>query len=313
MEQFTTFISSRGILKSCGAHNARPVSSESLIDTGLLQQHHPGGSVYVCTDALSAFAREFLPLIEQPFTLVSGDSDVPVSGEGVGGQTLERILSHPHCQAWYAQNLAFRHAKLFALPIGLDYHTAWERPGTWAVSPVSPLAQERQLLDILARSPPFHERYLAVYCNFQHVLERGDRRECLESMDRSVCFLEPGHVPRASSWARQAEFLFVASPSGAGMDCHRTWEALLLGCIPIVRRSPLSELLQGLPALIVDDWSEVRRGRLESCFRELANRRFDFSPLFRDTWMRRVHGLAAHPSVDGTLAEFRRLLTRSPA
>ena len=30
----------------------------------------------------------------------------------------------------------------------------------------------------------------------------------------------------------------VISPMGNGLDCHRTWEALYLGVIPLVRGSP---------------------------------------------------------------------------
>jgi hypothetical protein len=41
------------------------------------------------------------------------------------------------------------------------------------------------------------------------------------------------------------------------MDCHRTWEALALGCIPIVKRSAFSDLFQNLPVLIVDDWGNI--------------------------------------------------------
>ena len=30
------------------------------------------------------------------------------------------------------------------------------------------------------------------------------------------------------------KYTFILSPAGIGLDCHRTWEALCLGCIPIV-------------------------------------------------------------------------------
>lgn len=41
------------------------------------------------------------------------------------------------------------------------------------------------------------------------------------------------------------------------MDCHRTWEILLLKTVPIVLKSSLSPLYQGLPVIQVDDWEEV--------------------------------------------------------
>ncbi len=49
-----------------------------------------------------------------------------------------------------------------------------------------------------------------------------------------------------------AESKFVLSPPGFGEDCYRTWEAVLLGAVPIVRRSPLQQLYDGAPVVVVD-------------------------------------------------------------
>jgi hypothetical protein len=43
------------------------------------------------------------------------------------------------------------------------------------------------------------------------------------------------------------------------------WECLYLGVVPIVERSTHTELWEkrGLPLLLIDDWREVNRERLE--------------------------------------------------
>jgi hypothetical protein len=187
----------------------------------------------------------------------------------------------------------------------------WEKPGLWGLTAVSPIAQEKHLLDAWASSPEIHQRYFGAYCNWTGTLERGDRRMCLERVDRALCFIEAGRVSRASTWSRQAEFLFVLSPEGAGVDCHRTWEALLLGCIPIVKRSAVSELLVRLPALIVEDWEQVRRPMLEDFVSGLSRKTFDYSVLFRDTWTRRIHGLPPSGPLEFSHADFRRAMTRT--
>lgn len=51
---------------------------------------------------------------------------------------------------------------------------------------------------------------------------------------------------------------FVVSPPGNGMDCHRTWEALALGAIPVVQNSSLWSLYRGERVLVVNDFKEVR-------------------------------------------------------
>jgi hypothetical protein len=52
---------------------------------------------------------------------------------------------------------------------------------------------------------------------------------------------------------------FVLSPPGNGPDCHRTWEALYLGAIPIVLRNswPFSRL--DIPVLVVESWNNLER------------------------------------------------------
>ena len=57
------------------------------------------------------------------------------------------------------------------------------------------------------------------------------------------------------AWEMQSQF--VLSPLGAGFDCHRTWEALLLGCIPIVKAAKINDLFEGLPVITVHDWNEI--------------------------------------------------------
>lgn len=58
--------------------------------------------------------------------------------------------------------------------------------------------------------------------------------------------------------------LFVVSPPGNGRQAHRTWETLLLGSIPIVRRSlsPEDHLYDGLPVVLVNHYYDVTLHRL---------------------------------------------------
>lgn len=311
MERLSTFVSSRGLLKSCPVRNEQPISSHALIDDTLLERHRANDAIYVCTDALENFSRNFLPEIEAPFVLVSGDSDRAISDSFLSEPALQRLLEDPRLLHWYAQNLAAQHEKLHPLPIGLDYHTMWERPGTWGITAVSPIAQENSLLNILAASPEFSQRYLSAYCNWHFAIHRGDRQECFDRCEKTSCFFEANAIPRNSSWMRQAECMFVASPEGAGMDCHRTWEALLLGCIPVVKRNPLADLFSGLPVLILEDWQELTRERMHAFATETYGKKFDFSPLFRSYWVEKISGIGNLLQLKPmTLSEFRGFLTR---
>lgn len=64
--------------------------------------------------------------------------------------------------------------------------------------------------------------------------------------------------------------VFVLSPQGNGLDCHRTWEALYSGAIPVVTRGTLSETLTNeLPILVTPDWATFL-GSSEEELREAA-------------------------------------------
>jgi len=290
MEQLTSLISSRGLLKSCHSHNREPISSSPDIDADLLERHAHGRSIYVCTDALINFATNFLPEIELPFVLVSGDGDTAVSAELLNHPVITALLDNELLVSWFAQNLSATHPKIQHLPIGLDYHTMWERPGAWGISAMSAIAQENTLLNTLASAPSFSDRYMNAYCNWRPVPGWGDREECYAQIDRSICLFESGSVSRASTWQRQAEFLYVISPEGIGMDCHRTWEAILLGCVPIVKRNAVTPLYANLPVIVVDDWNEVNSHYLREQSNYFSIKKFDYSSIFKAHWTNLISG-----------------------
>ena len=69
-------------------------------------------------------------------------------------------------------------------------------------------------------------------------------------------------MSRKDLWEKKVQYLFSVSPHGIGLDCHRTWEDLLLGCIVIVKTSSLDPLYEGLPVVIVKDWNEISSANL---------------------------------------------------
>ena len=67
---------------------------------------------------------------------------------------------------------------------------------------------------------------------------------------------------------------FAVSPDGNGKDCHKTWEALYMKSIPIVKRWHGTERFKklGIPMLMVDEWSEFKDLSLsEEVYNDLWN------------------------------------------
>ncbi len=297
-------------MKSCKARNSAPVSSNDYIDPHILDRHYSGDSIYVCTDALLNFSLNVIEKIQHPFTLVTGDSDTPINNNLIQHEAIKKILDHPHLVNWYAQNMVADHPKLHQMPIGMDYHTMWERPGTWGLAQQSPFAQERVLMNTLAQAPDFADRFFAGYCNWHFAIDRGDRQECLGKIDKTISLIEKNHLPRISSWQRQAECMFVISPEGAGIDCHRTWEAILLGCVPVVKKNKFSSLFHRLPVVMLNDWSEFNSTHMIQQVDRLKNEKFNFNPMFLRYWDERINGNTGFNLPDMSIKEFKSFLCR---
>jgi hypothetical protein len=308
MEYLNYFVSSRGILKSCTIKNKNPRSSSSNIDEEFLDGITENASVYVCAAALKNFSQKFLPKVNKPFTLVTGDSDEHIDEHFINNNCIEKILKSKYLIHWFAQNLVTKHEKLSHLPAGLDYHTMHEQPGIWGMVRQSSMAQERALINVFAESSLFEHRYLVGYCNWHFHIDRGDRKECYEKISSDVTFYERSPVPRYTTWLRQSKCMFVVSPGAAGVDAHRTWEAMLLGCVPVLKRSEFTPLFDGLPVLILDDWGQFNAENIIKHIEYFKNSKFNFSKLFNQYWVNLINKNKTIELPVMTMSEFREFI-----
>lgn len=278
------FVSSRGLLKSTDIHDPDPGSSTESLPPDMLTKLKRGSTVYVCTSALKALVK-VLDQIKEPFILVTGDSDCEVSEES---STVQTLLSSPKIYHWFAQNLTFQHFKVTHMPIGIDYHTI-SRPGEvhpWGKGQY-PVDQEKILMQYCTTSEQTR-RIPICYANWHHAIwgigSRGDRPQCKKEVPSNCVYYEPEFTCRETSWKNQQSFSFVLSPKGGGLDCHRTWEAIILGCIPIIKSSGLNPLFRDLPVYIVDEWSDITQETLQKATNNLANKDFNFNKITLKFW-----------------------------
>ena len=72
-----------------------------------------------------------------------------------------------------------------------------------------------------------------------------------------------------------ANYKFVISPEGNGVDCHRHYEALLCGCIPIIEDNiDMRRKYSGMPVLYTKDYSEINNNYLEKIYNKFINKKF---------------------------------------
>jgi hypothetical protein len=277
MENECTIVSSYGIVRSCDIFPPNPKSSCSDIDVSvyLRQDLQEGAKVYVCNSAIRNFLHFVLPFLKARIVLVSGNSDEEMPLGVLTIDEFQTLISSPKIIRWFCQNFTGDESldpfgKVVRIPIGMDYHTLRAHIGMmhpWGAG-CTPVEQDRTLQAIAGMAHPFNERRMLCYSNFHHSVfgigARGDRQEAVRKIPREVVYYDDQFTDRATGWKRQSEFMFVLSPRGGGPDCHRTWEALALGCVPVLKSSGLDPLFENLPVLIVKDWSDITAELLRS-------------------------------------------------
>jgi len=269
-----------------------------------------GDLVWVRLTALPQFAAEVLPRIGGRFALVTGDEDwsMPTDFDGAG-----ELIGSERVACWFTQNFDGRDAsgKIFPLPIGIDFHTISNRR-KWGHRLATPREQEAELEALRQSMPPTAQRRLRVHADFH--LNRhartvaGETRDSVETNLRSNPCVEflPEKIPRLALWREKTRYAFVVSPHGNGLDCHRTWESLVLGNIVIVKRSPLDALYQGLPVVIVDRWDEITAANLEHWHTQHSATLAQPGALQRLTnryWIEKIRAVLARRLANGPVRE----------
>jgi hypothetical protein len=88
------------------------------------------------------------------------------------------------------------------------------------------------------------------------------------------------------------EHKFVTSPEGNGLDCHRHYEALLAGSIPIIERNPsIQEKYDKLPVLWTTNYSEITGTYLNEKYEKMLDKKYDFSALYFDSYNKEMQDL----------------------
>jgi hypothetical protein len=159
--------------------------------------------------------------------------------------------SKPICiKKWFAQNVDYLHEDLIPLPIGLEND---EGPSKGAYTDYYAIEKN------INTANKFKDK---VYCNF-NVENYSLRLKTIEALaQNNIGFFDQRHH-YASYCSNMSQYKFIASPRGNGIDCHRTWEALYMKCIPIVERHFMYNTYD-LPILQVDRWEDVNKEWLES-------------------------------------------------
>lgn len=196
------------------------------------------------------------------------------------------IINNNKIIKWYSVNcLESLHPKFSLIPIGLNYHcdAIWNN--------ISVLTQETMLQTVRNNSQHFSKRIHLCYSNFHfsfYTQFGNARQQAINNINPNLVFYENNKVSKQETYINQSKYSFVLSPLGHGMDCHRTWEALILGCIVIVQSSPLDSLYKDLPVLIINKWSDITEELLKNTINAFENKKFLYEKLTLNYWINKI-------------------------
>ena len=67
-------------------------------------------------------------------------------------------------------------------------------------------------------------------------------------------------------------YKMTISPEGNGVDCIRTWEAIYMGVVPIVKRSNVTNWFEDSPIIFLDEWEQLKdKGYIFSEYNRVKN------------------------------------------
>ena len=197
----------------------------------------PGDIIYCKSDYLEDFCKSLTPIIQTSTVLLLGNS-------------VRNFRERPGCLSAfagpvYAQNLVNPIPGFLPLPVGLENRHRQD------------VGRPRDFKRMTKR---IQNRIPRIMWTFNLSTNRPVRKLAQSELRGLHIADELGQVSPARHREALARYAFVASPPGVGLDTHRTWEALYLGCVPIVLESALARGLQelGLPIWIVPSFSVLK-------------------------------------------------------
>lgn len=232
-----------------------------------------GDVIFVSSPYLEGFFSQVLPLISEPFVLISHNGDRNVLDNDT--RYLGDKIIH-----WYAQNCLVHHPSITPLPIGLENQRLYQHGDVRLFSKIMSNNRSKKKERILykfnpATNPTVRESALSA-------LQNHSLAETYSDWRAPARYLET-----------LQEYAFVASPVGNGHDCIRTWEAFYLKTVPIVTRSVSTEYWEslGLPIYLIHDWTELSSltpDHLAETYAKMLPK-FDSPALWLPYWKAKLH------------------------
>ena len=218
------------------------------------------------------FFAEIMPHIKKPIILITLESnDIPIR---------KKYIENPLIIHWFTWNQTFDHKKLTGIPMGLNYDRHEQS--------IIKYLNMKQNEDYRNRD---NKKWLLLNCKestnntrsllFQLAKTKWkDFAEIIDYHGYNNTYIKPSYVDenitinvtKPITYKLYDGYKFVLCPQGVGIDCHKTWETLYVGAIPIVlKHQYMDKLYHHLPIVVVDSWEEITIDFLKTKYEKLKH------------------------------------------
>ena len=229
-----------------------------------ITQH--GQVVFIKTDNVPLFFERMMPHIKYNIKIITHNSAL-----GIDSRYLP-FLNNYKIIAWYAQNANFEHMRLKSIPLGLA-NKRWIHGSPEELDNVKTQEIKKEHL---------------LYMNFDLNTNREKRSQVFNTFVEKDYVLYADKKPFKEYLKDLKSCKYALSPPGAGIDCHRIWESLSVGTIPIVERCHNISFYKHLPIMIIDDWNTVTQEFLEDEYEKIIDNRLNLHCMDMDFWIKEI-------------------------
>jgi len=234
----------------------------------------------------------FLNEVTKPFILITAMEDTQLPLE-IDNEFMNNITNNSHFKHWFSINKTIpNNEKFTSIPYGLDFWTLTTH--LYFGEDIQTIIQQNLVLEsitnnmihFLKRIPKIHASF---HLHLSDARNGGWRSKLQNIIPKDIIYYQPDKIPRRDLYLSMSNFSFVISPFGHGFDCIRTFEALCLGCIVIMKKSFLDIIYEELPVLIVNEWTDINEELLQKTLIEFNNKTFNYNKLKMDYWIELVN------------------------
>jgi hypothetical protein len=220
----------------CDSWSEREPQEKFLITANDTIKLQPNDTLFVSYSKLHEFVQDFLPFINVDIVLITTPFRFLFPTLEWMNPKAHAIVHHPHILSWFATNIGYNytgdyanHSKVHSFPLGL-------KPKMGSAAYRNPI-------------PYYRQAFLQSYYYHDQNNHPNDATVVIRNNTLYVSPMRPTNptrkqiiLPNASSSkiVSYPEYLqqmmhakYVVSPNGDHPDCHRHYEALGLGAVPI--------------------------------------------------------------------------------